>query len=424
MKIAFLISSLLLAISAQAVSLSPLTYVVPANNNVGFTLMKEVSKSEKNTKNIMTSPISMYLALSLAENGAAGATKEQLAEYLGSDMKLKGFNDNNKALQDTLAIEKSAPINEWSPKPPVFGIYNSAWSNSNKSPSGGTFAFSKNYVQEIKDYYNAEIQALDFLNPASADVVNNWAKEKTEGLIPKVIDADALKDMMWVLMNATYLEASWVEPFYTLSDSSAPKFKTLDGAKIEVPMLFTTEYFAHGKTSQLEFIEIPFYGTDIAFYIAVPKTTAQFKKLTGDQAWTEAFWQKIFADIKANGTERGELQMPKFSFDYSVSMQRDETLTKAMGLNFLFEDSASFSEMAAPGSVPTAVGLIKQDTRIELDQYGVKAAAVTTIGGMETTSVEAGPTFKMVVDKPFFFAIGSKGTGALLFVGSVVNPAL
>ena len=116
------------------------------------------------------------------------------------------------------------------------------------------------------------------------------------------------------------------------------------------------------------------------------------------------------------------MTLPQFSFDSSVVMKKDMPISKAMGFNFLFQDSADLSLMATPDSLPSVVGLIKQNSRIELDEKGVKAAAVTIIGGIERTSLPAEPSVQMVVDRPFFFAIIEKNTNTILFTGSVVDP--
>jgi serpin B len=58
----------------------------------------------------------------------------------------------------------------------------------------------------------------------------------------------------------------------------------------------------------------------------------------------------------------------------------------------------------------------------QVNEEGTKAAAVTSVG-VSTTSVTIQPKpFVMRVDRPFFFAIRDNASGALLFMGSVVDP--
>jgi serpin B len=118
----------------------------------------------------------------------------------------------------------------------------------------------------------------------------------------------------------------------------------------------------------------------------------------------------------------GLVYVPKFSFDSTVKMEKGDALVTNLGLDFLFdEQTADFSPMGTEKSDPTVVGIIKQNTRVELDENGVKAAAVTIVGGFAATSVHLDPPleFTMVVDKPFFFYIVSEKTGTLLFTGTV-----
>jgi serpin B len=58
---------------------------------------------------------------------------------------------------------------------------------------------------------------------------------------------------------------------------------------------------------------------------------------------------------------------------------------------------------------------------VEVNEEGTEAAAVTSIG-MVLTSMMPQRSFSMVVDRPFFCAIRDSQTGALLFMGSIVDP--
>ena len=144
-------------------------------------------------------------------------------------------------------------------------------------------------------------------------------------------------------------------------------------------------------------------------------------------AYETDLWYKLMSEAqKRDQKPKVRLTLPKFSFDTTVELKKDEDLTQAVGLNFLFSDELTrerdFSPMGTPESPLTRVGLIKQSTKIELDENGVKAAAVTLIGGVERTSLPRQPDANVVVDRPFVFAIVDRKTSTLLFVGNVVNP--
>ena len=59
-------------------------------------------------------------------------------------------------------------------------------------------------------------------------------------------------------------------------------------------------------------------------------------------------------------------------------------------------------------------------TAVEVNEEGTTAAAATGVA-VGIAAVESG--FTMVVDRPFFCAIRDNTTGAVLFMGSIVDPA-
>lgn len=411
------------------------------------TVQNDAKLSGGKLKNTMVSPISAYAALSMLQSGLSGQTKSDLLHSMNLENSAAvGLDHANKALLDSLRIARKggelavdcankAPekkSDDFRPKPPVVGIYNSAWGTSYVKSTQKPFAFAPDFVSGLKENYSAEVRTdLDFRTEGAAKAINGWAEQKTNCLIPKVITEDQLKDLIWVLMNATYLEASWENGFYNVVPDQAPKFNTLDGRKIAAPMIRSTDYMNSVTTDEYVAVEIPFYTEsredDLAFIVLMPHDSKQFAAQSLNGAlFSEKVWKGLLNDLKAASADqkRIELQMPKFSFGYSMIMQKNEPLTQAVKLNFLFEDGmARAKDFLTLGTPSSVVGIIKQDTKIELDEKGVKAAAVTLIGGIERTAIPARP-IPVVIDKPFAFAIGSKSKGALLFIGSVVDPTV
>ncbi len=56
-------------------------------------------------------------------------------------------------------------------------------------------------------------------------------------------------------------------------------------------------------------------------------------------------------------------------------------------------------------------------------QEGTEAAAATSVEMRLTSAMEPMDRFEMICDRPFFFAIVDKETGAVLFMGSLVDPS-
>ncbi len=427
---------------------------IQANNKIGLqwmqkTVQVDAKKNGGKLKNTMVSPISAYAALSMLQSGLSGETKTDLLRSMNlENAGAAGLDSANKSLLESLRIQRKggdiavdcsnkAPEKKdeqpsYRPQPPVVGIFNSAWGTSVVPSTKKPFAFAPAFAANLKENYSAEVRTdLNFRSPEAVDTINGWAAQKTNCLIPTVVNPDIMKDLVWILMNATYLEASWDMSFYNVTGANAPKFNMVDGRQISVPMISGTEYMNTVANNDYVAVEIPFYtenrDDDLAFFVLMPHDTREFvaQSLNGE-LFSEKLWNGLLNQLKAEASKsqstRVALQMPKFNFAYSMLMQKDQPLTKAVDLNFLFEDGMKRAkDFLTLGTPTTMVCIIKQDTKIELDEKGVKAAAVTLIGGVERTSVPARPV-PVVIDKPFAFAIGSKSKGALLFVGSVVDP--
>lgn len=413
------------ALSASIAPANPASPVVESNNALGFRLMHESLKSEETAKNVLVSPISAHYVLAMALNGTDGKTRTQFIETLGYEATsdVTGINKENQNLLKALTKEaltdaerKALPA--WEKLPAVVSIQNSIWA-TNGETSKTPYTFKKSFVSTMKAGYGvAEAKSLDFKDPKSADVVNKWTSDMTNKMIPEIIDADGMKDLLWILLNTTYIEAQWAMPFEKPFDGD---FTKLDGKTSKVKMLYrsTTARFADHADYQVAEIEMA--KTTLRAYVVLPKNAADFETLQVDQTagiWTKAKWSEILTSLNP---QLGKLTMPKFTFEYGVEMKEEGKVTKGLGLNFLFKNSASFNEMDGAGSPPSKVGIIKQNTKIEWDENGVKAAAATLVGGV-TRGMVPRPSFEMVVDRPFYIAIQDSETGAFLFVGQVIDP--
>lgn len=77
------------------------------------------------------------------------------------------------------------------------------------------FPVSKDYLQEIVDYFDSEVYSGKMDSIEMVNASNQWANEKTRGLIPQIVAPGQLtSDMVWHLMNAVYLKAAWAVPFF------------------------------------------------------------------------------------------------------------------------------------------------------------------------------------------------------------------
>ena len=122
-------------------------------------------------------------------------------------------------------------------------------------------------------------------------------------------------------------------------------------------------------------------------------------------------WQRQFAKTE------GSIQLPRFKLAYEATL--NDTL-KALGMEIAFSSAADFSAMVRQGNVK--IDEVKHKTFVEVNEAGTEAAAVTSVGMVRATFMPK-KTFRMVVDRPFFCAIRDTLTGAILFMGAIVDPS-
>jgi len=81
------------------------------------------------------------------------------------------------------------------------GIANSVWNNIHHEVRD-TFATT------IENYFDGKVQALNFLDPTSVNVINSWVEANTNHLIKNILDHTSEDDAMF-LINAIYFKGNW-----------------------------------------------------------------------------------------------------------------------------------------------------------------------------------------------------------------------
>ena len=302
----------------------------------------------------------------------------------------------------------------------TFRLNNALWSTS----GGGDarpFVSTEPFVAAAERLYGAAHRSLDFKAPGASRALNAWAQDTTNGLIPSVIDDQLLSTLDWVILNTALFEGAWGTAMRRLPAADDYRFAGLDGTMQAGATLRTVDYVAHVvdlDDGSLVF-QLPFAGRKYAFVVRVPAADQP-----GMTSWLLDTAVPEMAEVTArvfagdDSPFQLSIRLPVFAFGDSVTLRDGSAITQALGLAPLFDRRADLSRLSA---TPSRVDLIKQDTRIELDENGVRAAAATLIGGVRATSIGASyPARTIVVDRPFAFAIVERTTQSLLFNGVLV----
>ena len=358
-------------------------------NEFAFEFFKTIVAGEKK-ENLFVSPLSASIALSMCTNGAANETLEEMKATLGfKDYSLDEMNAYYKKLvEGLLAVDNTTTL----------GIANSIWIRSG-------FNVKQPFIDLNKDVYDAEVRTLDFNSQAVA-AINQWCSDKTNKRIPEVLE-EISPNMMLFLINALYFKGTWTSEF-DKSNTAKEDFTTTSGQKQKVDLMHQVCQTPYVKDNGLQIVELPYGNQAFSMIVLLPEESSSINDAI--QQLTAENWNKW---MKALYTNPVDIKLPKFKLEYERDLKED---LQKMGMVLPFsEETANFSNMT---SDRLFIGLVKQNTFVEVNEEGTEAAAVTIIGG-EVTSAGDDHTVYVHVNRPFIYAIKEKSTGAILFMGKM-----
>ena len=374
-----------LALAVMCLSCSP-KYVKPAvaastepaeNANVEFALsfFKNTDQTTAAGENLVVSPYSAAVALSMLEEGAEGQTKAEFAKALCG--RLYAAEDLGGGKDLTV---KSA---------------NSLWISNN-------FSVRNRYVSLLQKDYDAFVDTPDFSDPSTVKEINNWCSEHTAGKINEIIDRLSPNDVM-VLINALYFNAPWANAFSEQGTVNAT-FHAVGGDK-SVPMMYRSGNYEYTEYEGCQIIRLPYQGERYSMVIVLPENISE--------AMSHLNTSSFEAALSGLRMQEVAFRMPKFRLETSLVL--DKAL-KNMGLKTAYSPAADFSGISESG--PLSLGTVKQKCYIDVSEKGTEAAAVTS-AQIRLTSVSR--TQRMTVDRPFLFFIADAQTNNILFIGKIVN---
>jgi serpin B len=355
-------------------------------------------------QNLIYSPASIAQAFSMVYAGARGETAAQIAEvlrFLPQEDQHAAFNALAQRLERLGATNTSA-----AEEGDRFQLRsaNAVWGQHG-------VPFQEDYLALLAQQYGSGLRVADFAQQSDAvrDAINAWVAEQTADRIEELLPAGMLSsDTRMVLVNAIYFNAAWVFPFEERATQDGP-FTLLDGSTVSTALMnssFIRAPYAAGAGYQA--LQLPYAGQTVDMLLLLP-----------DEGNFSAFAEGLSASGLAAIREELEqrdvtLTMPRFDTETTLNLKE---MLSAMGMPLPFDAGADFNGMVENGSL--FIGAAVHQGTITVDEQGTEAAAATGIVMQDSAFERA----EMTLDRPFIFAIIERETGAILFMGHVLNPA-
>ena len=372
--------------------------IIESVNNFAFDVFERINRAEPD-KNLFISPLSISTALSMTANGAVGATKEGIKNTLHQDdLSDNEINEAYKTLVDY--------ITSLDPKV-TMSLANSNWYKEE-------YHTEDTFRKILLEYYNAEVKAANFNDPATKDLINGWIEDQTNGKIKDMIDQIPSNVVMY-LINAIYLKATWQYQFEK-DKTDKMDFTLMDGSSIKTDMMFSDGVKASFTMNEnLQFIELPYGNGQFVFTILMPVNPQSLDDLISN------IDTNIFNDyLESADTSTFKVYLPKFKIEYKITLNE---ILGQMGMAQSFGGNADFSDLFVE-ELDLFISRVLHQSFLEVDEEGTEAAAATVVEIRETSVGPNENPSVLLIDRPFAFFIREKHTNTILFSGKLINPIL
>lgn len=392
MKRIFYLFCLCLFLSYSAYSQSNIKAVY-SNNKFSFNLLSKLC-THNDSVNVLFSPISISVAMSMVYDGANGSTAKEIAQVMSFQ---HGQKDNHKSFINLLVLLQKHEG--------VLNIANAAFAQED-------YKFLKSYLFKLS-IYKAMLKKVDFKNTTNREKaildINNWVAEKTNNKILNILDKNSVDELTrLVVLNAIYFKSNWKQAFQ--ESNTRQLVFTNNNDQYLTSFMNIRESFKIYKNDSIEAIELPYVDDKFSMYIFMPNEKININSFINKFD----YWQFVNY-ITQMSAVRVDLLLPKFKIETKYSLK---SILESMGMLIPFSNKANFSKMT--GKSDLLIDDVIHQAFIETDEKGTEASAATAVVVREKSSVNRFVPFH--VNRPFVYIIRENSTGTILFVGKFLKP--
>ena len=355
--------------------------LINSNNDFAFNLFREARRDTS----CVLSPLSITYALGMLNNGADGQTLREINQTLG-------FGEAGADAINAFCQKMLKEANTLDAKTKAL-LANTIFVNE-----GLGYRLQDGFIDKVNTYYNAQPQNRDFNDGETMDVINQWASDHTEGMIPTVLDTLTYDpSAVSYLLNALYFKGIWSSPF----KADETRYEPFGGG-LEVPMMHISKAFGYAENDLYQAVRLPYGDGAYRMDVFLPREG----KTVGDvlSALDGSNWQPKYQHTLL------DLKLPRF--ETSTNQDLNEIMSD-LGMPTAFKEE--YAEFPYFCNSPVYIGKMFQMAKIKLDEQGTEAAAVTVIIVAPTSMPPVPKPF--YVNRPFLYIISEQSTGTIFFIG-------
>lgn len=357
-----------------------------------FRLFGLVNEMEKDSDNIIISPLNASMAMTLMANGARDNTLSELLNSMGIDgYILDDLNSfHGKVSGDIDWLDTSNDIR----------IDNNLWLNDDINPMR---VFCETATLYDLDVYQC---GLELFRTYMDTECRHMLRHEINNIL-----GDTDDDATMVIVNAFRFSGGWTSRF----DESLTRkdiFCNSNGTQGEAEYMCKTASIIYGNEETFAWISLPFGCGAYYFNVVLPNNGYTIEQCI--DAMKESAWAQLGDNIET-GTHLIALKLPKFSLLKVDELSKE---LQEMGIHDAFTSQANFRYLS---NTAATLAQVKQVNMLTIDEKGDSDTTDKASGnGEETNSAtNTGMVIDFNVNRPFIFMLTEKSTGMILAIGRI-----
>ncbi|KAJ8386222.1 hypothetical protein AAFF_G00175420 [Aldrovandia affinis] len=365
---------------------TPTTKMAAATSDFGYNLFRQLAARDPQAS-VLLSPISISAALTQLSMGASTEAEKQLYRVL------RYHTLHDSQLHDTLRDLLSAI------RAPGKGLNSAARVCLEKR-----MRLKVGYFNEVEKQYGVRPKML---TGGARDLkeINEWVKQQTGSKVDRFLTTPIRRNIGVVPLGAAYFKGQWVTRFS--QSGKRENFQVDGGAATQIPMMQQDSYpvkLGFDPDLGCTIAQVPMQG-DISMIFFLPDDVTKNMSLI-EESLTAEFVQDLSNQLHP---VQVDLALPVLKLTYSTDLL---PLLSDMGLSEWLAQTDLVKITAQAAKVNSVHHKVVMETAPEGSRYAGSA------------TVSDGQTLPLIfhVNRPFVFLVRDEPSGALLFIGKVLNP--
>ncbi|KFD53456.1 hypothetical protein M514_05720 [Trichuris suis] len=350
--------------------------------------------------NLLLSPISIFLALSMVYLGSIGDIKTEMDQVM--------FRNGSDA-QVVSSMHKL--MNSFGTK---YGDYDAVYLHAaNRVYASSSSKILYAYARALQSHLSAKIKLVNFTDSEeTCKKINRFVSKRTDGKISKMLD-HVDPSISLLLVNAVYFKGQWDVQFS--KDNTTPDtFYPTRNSSVTVDMMNLRDDFLYYEDDRSQVLGMPYSVEDYAMFVILPKPRYKLARLERTLSSEE-----LLAMFRNATSQDVKVKLPKFTLEKEIGLKR---ALQRIGLESLFDPVRADLSLIDP-TQHLYVSKVVHKTFMQVDEKGTEAAGATSVKIIPMRGTIRKRMYEFTADQPFMFAIVDTKQELILFLGRYIGQS-